>query len=163
MPRVMRSITWSFVVAILLAAAIAFTGCGKKRKDDKTTVPDAGENLVHELPETDSVPPDEPVWTDGTTFNRVTMMGTIRARTPALHELYAKMKEEFPELKGQVTLHFIVHPDGSVSDVEIRESKWNDLVGDALADSIAEHVKNWTFPPGAKKDIGVTQPWTFEP
>ncbi|MFC2170954.1 TonB family protein, partial [Calditrichota bacterium] len=98
-----------------------------------------------------------------TRFTRESMAATINKRSEALYRIYQQMEIEQPELRGSLSLHFYVNPDGSVSEVELVDSQWDGVSGEALQDSVIVHVKQWTFPPGAPKPVGITQPWVFEP
>ena len=109
------------------------------------------------------IPYDQPIWEKGATFSRETMAETVQIRTEGLYRVFREMQNDYPGLQGKITAHFYVNPDGSVSDVEIIESDWSELQGEVFEDSLITHLQKWTFPPGATKPIGVTQPWTFEP
>ncbi len=149
------------LLVLSLAGLLLFTpGCGKKPAEEKTT-PATDASTADTLMIEEVVPGDVPVWEKGVPFNENTMKATISIRSAELHNLYLRNEKQNPGLRGMLTLHFLVHPDGGVSDVTIKESNWNAPAGEIVADSLVWLVEQWTFPPGVEKPVGVTQPWSF--
>ena len=152
---------------LLLALLAALGGCGRRGEPnaERQGRPADRDALEGQLPRMGGgeLPPDQPVWREGTLFSRESKDATILARTYDLDAVYRRALADHPDLRGRLTLRFIVHPDGSVDAVEALESTWSDTTAATLTDSMVARVRRWTFPPGAPKPVRVVQPWRFEP
>jgi len=163
------------VPTLAFALLILIAGCSKKKAPQKRSTSyegKSGEEIAYEIAdeygipifEGTDVPPDFPVWPEGTTYTTAYRDTTIMMRTQALDGLYRRALEEHGEdFEGQVTLRFIIFPDGHVEYVEVKHSAWSSVKAESLTDSMAQRVAQWTFPPGLEKPIAMTQPWKFQP
>ncbi|MDP8208687.1 MAG: AgmX/PglI C-terminal domain-containing protein [Candidatus Electryonea clarkiae] len=152
----------SFIPLLFPLLLLIFCCCEKveKKQQEETsgqTIESRNQENIYEY----LIPYGNPVWEEGALFSRETMVETVRIRTEGLNRAFHQTEKERPGLHGKLTAHFFVNPDGAVSDVEIIESDWNDMFGEVFEDTLISHLQKWTFPPGASKPIGVTQPWTF--
>jgi len=85
----------------------------------------------------------------------------IIRRRFAIHEAqlrrcYTSARQRKPELAGTVVLHFLIAPDGSVSDLAV-----DGAVEDAH-DCLVHEVSQWDFPP-TDETVRVNFPLTFRP
>ncbi len=146
---------------LILFSVLFILSCGTERKKE-ATVRDSTASAQKDTLMLDNVPPGaEPVWDEGITFDENTMKATVAIRSAELHNLFLRTEKRYPGLHGNVTAHFVVNPDGTVEDVTIKDARWNEPAGDIVTDSLVLLVEEWTFPPGAAKSIGITQPWNF--
>lgn len=75
-----------------------------------------------------------------------------------LRRCYTAVRQRKPELAGTVMLHFLIAPDGSVSDL-VADGPLDD--GDVRACLVRE-VQTWDFPP-TDESVRVNFPLTFRP
>ncbi len=152
---------FTLLLIILLSTGLLAVSCSKQKAEIDVPLEEGKITADEKTGSEHVVSHDEPVWIAGTTFNKTSMLATIRHRTARIYQIYHLYEEQSPGLTGNVTLSFNIHPDGTTDNVIIKESKWSDPSGEAVTDSLFNHVFKWTFPPGAAKPINVTQPWEF--
>lgn len=86
----------------------------------------------------------------------------VRAHRPELRRCYERALAESPGLRGRLAIRFTIQPDGSLTDVEVRD---DELGSDALAECVVAVVRAWTMPPelSSVRRATVTYPLVFQP
>lgn len=154
---------------LMISTLLLLTGCEKKAQKSnadagkKETIRDLVDQGAVPVMEDGVIPPNKPIWPEGTTFTRETKDNTIIARSATLDQIFRRAQERHgEELKGEFTFKFTVYPDGTIGPVQVTEAKWSMPAASALTDSMVQCVQEWLFPPGLTKPIVVIQPWRFE-
>jgi len=76
---------------------------------------------------------------------------------------YDNAKKDLPTLKGTMTIHFVLDPEGNVKKAELNQER-SDLKSPALVDCALAHLKKLKFPPSSKgMDTTVNYPFDFKP
>jgi len=84
----------------------------------------------------------------------------VREYQSGIRYVYNKELLANPNLSGEITVAFVILPDGSVGAAEIRQSsvKWP-----ALEDAVLKRMKHWKFPPTRGGPVRVVFPFKFLP
>ncbi len=84
----------------------------------------------------------------------------IREYQSGIRYVYNKELLANPNLSGEITVAFVILPNGSVGSAEIRQStvKWP-----PLEDAVLKRMKHWTFPPTRGGPVRVVFPFKFLP
>ena len=84
----------------------------------------------------------------------------VREYQTGIRYAYNKELLANPNLSGEITVAFVIHPDGSVGAAEIRQSsvKWP-----PLEDAVLNRMKHWKFPPTRGGPVRVVFPFKFLP
>ena len=85
---------------------------------------------------------------------------TVRKYRSGLMLAYNRELLANPNLSGEITVAFVILPDGSVDKTEIRQSsvKWP-----ALEDAVLKRMRYWKFPPSRGGPVRVLFPFKFLP
>lgn len=76
---------------------------------------------------------------------------------------YDKHKKDLPTLKGTMTIHFVLDPEGNVKKAELNLER-SDIKAPDLVDCALAHLKKLKFPPSSKgMDTTVNYPFDFKP
>ncbi len=85
---------------------------------------------------------------------------TVRRYHSGIRDVYERELLANPDLSGEITVAFVILPDGSVDRTEIRQSS----VGwPALEDAVLKRMKYWKFPPSRGGPVRVLFPFKFLP
>ncbi len=84
----------------------------------------------------------------------------VREYQSGIRYVYNKELLVNPNLSGEVTVAFVILPDGSVSAAEVRQStvKWP-----ALEEAVLKRMKHWKFPASRGGPVRVVFPFKFLP
>jgi TonB family protein len=76
---------------------------------------------------------------------------------------YDQHKKDLPTLKGTMTIHFVLDPEGNVKKAELNLER-SDIKAPGLVDCALAHLKKLKFPPSSKgMDTTVNYPFDFKP
>ncbi len=84
----------------------------------------------------------------------------IRQYQSGIRYVYNKELLTNPGLSGEITVAFVILPDGSVGAAEIRQSSVN---SPALEDAVLKRMKHWKFPASRGGPVRVVFPFKFLP
>lgn len=77
-----------------------------------------------------------------------------------LLQLYSRRLHQKPNIKGSVTVEFVISPEGKVLKCHILSTSLSDPV---FENEIVKEILQWKFPPGAKGATTVLYPVSFFP
>ncbi|MBK7578804.1 MAG: AgmX/PglI C-terminal domain-containing protein [Myxococcales bacterium] len=176
--------TLNIAASLVLVTLISFAGCGGQQPEAaspataaKTSDPSAG---TEEDPATPSGK-EEGAGTDGAnpegaggegsgdkggdaeTRTTEVIQKLVQDNRKPVRECYEKARKQIPDLKGTMTIHFVLDPEGKVKEavlnVEKSEVKSPDVVSCAVA--VLKKIK---FPPSSRgMESTVNYPFTFNP
>ncbi|MBD3165497.1 AgmX/PglI C-terminal domain-containing protein [bacterium] len=162
-----RIARFEFLLCMVLFLMVAAgSGCARKETPGrKEAASSAGENVHNAIPDSlipPYVPGDKQLWPDSVSFSRDAMNQVVMLRTGNLYGIYHRNRVRLGNPEGTVTFRFQIHPDGSVSSVAVEKQDWDQPAGE-IADSMANDLAGWTFPPGLSKSTKATQTFSFAP
>ncbi|MGE5663591.1 MAG: TonB family protein [Deltaproteobacteria bacterium] len=85
---------------------------------------------------------------------------TVRQYQSGIRYVYNRELLANPNLSGEITVAFVILPDGSVDATEIRRSSVN---WPALEDAVIKRMKHWRFPASRGGPVRVVFPFKFLP
>jgi len=85
---------------------------------------------------------------------------TVRQYQSGIRYVYNKELLVNPNLSGEITVAFVIHPNGSVDATEIRQSSVN---WPALEDAVLKRMRHWKFPASRGGPVRVVFPFKFLP
>jgi len=85
---------------------------------------------------------------------------TVRQYQSGIRYAYNKELLVNPNLSGEITVAFVILPDGSVEATEIRQSSVN---WPALEDAVLKRMRHWKFPASRGGPVRVVFPFKFLP
>lgn len=85
---------------------------------------------------------------------------TVRQYQTGIRYVYNRELLTNPDLSGEITVAFVILPDGSVEAMEIRQSSVN---WPALEDAVLKRMKHWKFPASRGGPVRVVFPMKFLP
>jgi TonB family protein len=74
--------------------------------------------------------------------------------------VYNRELKNNPNLSGKITVSYIINPDGTVSDISIKESTVN---WPPLEEKLIKRIKHWKFPPSKSRKVRIVFPFLFFP
>jgi outer membrane biosynthesis protein TonB len=78
-------------------------------------------------------------------------------------DCYDKARKELPDLRGTLTVHFVLDPAGKVKQAELNVER-SDLKSPAVADCTVAALKKLSFPESSRgMDTTVNYPFDFKP
>lgn len=88
---------------------------------------------------------------------------TISANRKPIRACYDKARKDLPELKGTMTIHFVLDPEGNVKKAELNVER-SDIKSPDVVNCAIGHLKKLKFPPSSKgMDTTVNYPFDFKP
>lgn len=92
-----------------------------------------------------------------------TIQATITSNRKPFRACYDKARKDVPDLKGTLTIHFVLDPEGNVKKAELNVER-SDIKSPAVADCAIAELKKLKFPPSSKgMDTTVNYPFDFKP
>lgn len=89
--------------------------------------------------------------------------GIVKNNRKAFRECYDKGKKEIPDLRGTLTLHFVLDPAGKVKLAE-RNAERSDIESPVVVDCAIAVLKAMSFPPSSRgMESTVNYPFDFKP
>ncbi|HMJ12154.1 MAG TPA: AgmX/PglI C-terminal domain-containing protein [Polyangiaceae bacterium] len=86
----------------------------------------------------------------------------VENRKP-FRDCYDKARKELPDLRGTLTLHFVLDPEGKVKKAELNMER-SDIKSASVADCAIAVLKGMTFPPSSRgMETTVNYPFDFKP
>jgi len=80
-----------------------------------------------------------------------------------VRDCYDKAKKELPDLKGTMTIKFVLDPEGNVKTAELNIER-SDVKAPSVVDCSIEAIKKIKFPPSSRgMDTTVNYPFDFKP
>jgi TonB family protein len=89
-----------------------------------------------------------------------TIASTVRQYQSGIRYVYNRELMTNPNLSGEITVAFVILPDGSVDATEIRQSSVN---WPALEDAVLKRMRHWKFPASRGGPVRVVFPFKFLP
>ena len=87
----------------------------------------------------------------------------IKANRKPIRACYDKARKSLPDLKGTMTIHFVLDPEGKVKKAELNQER-SDIKSPEVVDCALAQIKNLKFPPSSKgMDTTVNYPFDFKP
>ena len=87
----------------------------------------------------------------------------IKAHRKPIRACYDKARKSLPDLKGKMTIHFVLDPEGKVKKAELNQER-SDIKSPEVVDCALAQIKNLKFPPSSKgMDTTVNYPFDFKP
>lgn len=94
------------------------------------------------------------------TLERDDVLRVIRENEREVEACYDRGLADDPSLAGDITVRFVVTPDGSVSSATIQSST---LDSGAVEACVRQAVGSWRFPAHSGDDVPVSFPFDFAP
>jgi hypothetical protein len=86
----------------------------------------------------------------------------VNNRKP-FRDCYDKVKKELPDLRGTMTLHFVLDPAGKVKQAELNVDR-SDIKSSTIVDCSIAALKKLPFPESSRgMDTSVNYPFDFKP
>lgn len=168
--------TLNVAASLVLVALISFAGCAGGQKPDAA----APASTATSAEKTEAKPDDtgqsasggekkpdegeEPAeGGDKETRTTEVIQALVQENRKPVRECYEKARKQIPDLKGTMTIHFVLDPEGKVKEanlnVEKSEVKSPDIVNCAVA-----VIKKIKFPPSSRgMETTINYPYTFNP
>jgi len=101
--------------------------------------------------------------TDDGTRNTEKIRGIIKENRQKFRDCYEAALKELPGLEGDLTLKFVLDPDGKVKSAEVNLER-STLKSEKVGQCAVEAIKKLQFPPsGEGMDTAVNYPFNFNP
>ena len=108
---------------------------------------------------TEKVPPGAEGKTETRTMDVIAQI--VKDNRKPVRECFDKAKKELPDLKGDMTLHFVVDPDGKVKKAELNQER-STIKSPAVVDCAIKVLNGIKFPPSSRgMDTTVNYPFNF--
>ncbi|MBI3205026.1 MAG: AgmX/PglI C-terminal domain-containing protein [Myxococcales bacterium] len=169
--------TLNVAASLVLVTLVAYAGCGGNTPAPSaapaTSAAPGGESPKGDQPSApsgDSPKPDEgkgePAADGGgeaETRTTEVIQKLVQENRKPVRECYEKARKQIPDLKGTMTIHFVLDPEGKVKEavlnVEKSEVKSPDVVKCAV-----EVIKKIKFPASSRgMESTINYPFTFNP
>jgi TonB family protein len=76
---------------------------------------------------------------------------------------YDKARKQVPDLRGTMTIHFVLDPEGKVKKAELNLER-SDIKSPEVADCAIAIIKTLKFPPSSKgMESTINYPFDFKP
>jgi outer membrane biosynthesis protein TonB len=86
----------------------------------------------------------------------------IMANRQPVRDCYEKARKDLPTLKGDMTIHFVLDPDGKVKTAELNQER-STLKSPAVVTCALEVLKKIKFPPSSRgMDSTINYPFNFK-
>ncbi len=102
-------------------------------------------------------PPGAP---DNAAAARDAISRAIKSFEKEIRDAYHRALVKQPKINGEITVSFVVRPDGDVIDVKVEKST---LDWPPLEAEIVNRIGTWKFPPFRGEPIPATVPYRFGP
>lgn len=173
----MRAMRISAVVLVLLAACSsnpkpepttpneAAAGSGGGEESSEAAEPESGGGESAEPGSAEGGEKPEGAAEGGGEDSRSTqtIAKTIQANRKPIRACYDKVKKSMPDLKGTMTIHFVLDPEGKVKKAELNVER-SDIKSPEVVDCAIAEIKKLKFPPSSKgMDTTVNYPFDFKP
>jgi pyruvate/2-oxoglutarate dehydrogenase complex dihydrolipoamide acyltransferase (E2) component len=87
----------------------------------------------------------------------------IRGNRKPFRDCYEKATKELPDLKGTLTLHFVLDPDGKVKTAELNQER-STIKAPAVVDCAVSVLKGMKFPASSRgMESVINYPFDFKP
>jgi outer membrane biosynthesis protein TonB len=155
----------------LLAALFTLACAGGQTTPPSTTTetPAAGSGTETPAPAEEtsdaaaSEPGEEATGEGEDTRTTQSIQKIVSANRKPIRACYDKARKDLPDLKGTMTIHFVLDPEGKVKKAELNVERSDIKSPDVVNCAIAE-LKKLTFPPSSKgMDTTVNYPFDFKP
>lgn len=167
---------------ILPLVALIVLGCGTGRQEppEAPSTGSGSESAATDMPEPDGTEAGEGGGEEGggeegeagaaggeeggeDTRSTQTIQKTIIDNRKPFRACYDKARKDVPDLKGTLTIHFVLDPEGNVKKAELNLER-SDIKSPAVADCAIAELKKLKFPPSSKgMDTTVNYPFDFKP
>ena len=144
----------SIIVMIsLLVALCMFVGCNK---ENAAPAADAAAPAADVKTDLDFTTTD-----DAGSMDKTIVQNFVRQHVAGIRECYEKGLEQNKELKGKIVVEWTIGPEGTVTEVSLKESNMNDQ---SFESCVTENIKTWGFaPPKDGGTVKVEYPFEFSP
>jgi TonB family protein len=86
----------------------------------------------------------------------------VKDNRKPVRECFDKAKKDIPDLAGDMTIHFVVDPDGKVKKAELNQER-STLKSPAVVDCAVKVIQAIKFPPSSRgMDTTVNYPFNFK-
>ena len=107
----------------------------------------------------EKVPPGAEGKTETRTMEVIAQI--VKDNRKPVRECFDKAKKELPDLKGDMTIHFVVDPDGKVKKAELNQER-STIKSPAVVDCSIKVITGIKFPPSSRgMDTTVNYPFNF--
>jgi hypothetical protein len=115
----------------------------------------SGENEATEAP------PAEAPSGEAETRTKDVVMKVVLEHRDEIKACYKKAKEQLPDLKGDLVIHFVLDPEGKVKKAELNQER-STLKAPPLVDCALERFRSIQFPPSSRAmETDGNYPFTF--
>lgn len=102
--------------------------------------------------------------TDGKTETRTMteIQRLVQENRKPVRECFDKAKKDLPDLKGDMTIHFVLDPEGKVKKAELNQER-STVKAPPVVDCAIAVIKGIKFPPSSRgMDTTVNYPYNFK-
>jgi hypothetical protein len=156
-------------ISLLLIAPLALACSGGQAPHPATSgteAPTVGSGGSEE----DTVPTDDAQAADGTeaggaqdTRTTQSIQNAVAANRKPIRACYDKARKDLPDLKGTLTIHFVLDAEGNVKKAELNVER-SDIKSPEVANCAIGELKKLKFPPSSRgMDTAVNYPFDFKP
>lgn len=86
----------------------------------------------------------------------------VKDNRKPVRDCFDKAKKELPDLKGSMTIHFVIDPDGKVKKAELNQER-SEVKSPAVVDCAINVIKGIKFPVSSRgMDTTVNYPYDFK-
>lgn len=99
----------------------------------------------------------------GSERNLTAVQKLVSDNRKPVRECYEKARKELPDLKGTLTIKFVIDPEGNVKSAELNPER-SDIKSPDVVNCAIATIKSLKFPPSAKgMETTVNYPYNFKP
>ncbi len=114
-----------------------------------------------EAAKSEKVPPGAEGKTETRTMEVIAKI--VKDNRQPVRDCFDKAKKDLPDLKGDMTIHFVVDPEGKVKKAELNQER-STLKAPPVVDCALKVIKSIAFPPSSRgMETTVNYPYNFNP
>jgi hypothetical protein len=130
---------------------------------EPVAAPETAEPIAEQPGSSPGPAPADPGLSDGETRTMKVIQKIIVDNREAFRACYDEVQEKVPELKGDMTLYFVLGTSGNIKEAALNEAK-STIKNDELTKCAIIELRKIDFPPSSKGlETKVNYPFNFNP